>query len=79
MERVALLAEGVGRNVVFVVQFGDDLVALLAEGVGRNSELKEKLDGLTKVALLAEGVGRNRQMQRVISASGGGPPRGGRG
>ena len=33
---VALLAEGVGRNIVVPVGYGFTLVALLAEGVGRN-------------------------------------------
>ena len=33
---VALLAEGVGRNVVDVMLAAHDHVALLAEGVGRN-------------------------------------------
>ena len=37
MSEVALLAEGVGRNIVRNVPRGTfDLVALLAEGVGRN-------------------------------------------
>ena len=34
--RVALLAEGVDRNMVFVLLFCGGVVALLAEGVDRN-------------------------------------------
>ena len=37
---VALLAEGVGRNIVVFNLFHDVCVALLAEGVGRNSKSK---------------------------------------
>ena len=33
---VALLAEGVGRNIMGVTEDGNYTVALLAEGVGRN-------------------------------------------
>ena len=57
--RVALLAEGVGRNLgelFMVLGLG---VALLAEGVGRNLHTGTGR-GFVLVALLAEGVGRNR-------------------
>ena len=60
---VALLAEGVDRNVV------DDShlealegVALLAEGVDRNCQLAEGIL-CREVALLAEGVDRNSCLQ----------------
>ena len=55
---VALLAEGVDRNVEVLVL--DDLlaVALLAEGVDRNS-LVIVQPRSARVALLAEGVDRN--------------------
>ena len=70
---VALLAEGVDRNIQ-----GPDteevlLVALLAEGVDRNST-NWTLTGPSTVALLAEGVDRNldargRHRQEVKSPS----------
>ena len=41
--RVALLAEGVGRNADFQLPPGLNKVALLAEGVGRNPFLLDKL------------------------------------
>ena len=56
---VALLAEGVDRNITLpegVLLEGN--VALLAEGVDRNKDGKE-LTGPKGVALLAEGVDRN--------------------
>ena len=56
---VALLAEGVDRNVhnvVFVIR--DVRVALLAEGVDRNYS-PEAWRQMQTVALLAEGVDRN--------------------
>ena len=61
--RVALLAEGVDRNVLRVVLLAaDPLVALLAEGVDRNN-----VDATyyinRSVALLAEGVDRNYSLQ----------------
>ena len=76
---VALLAEGVDRNIA-----GPELpavtpeVALLAEGVDRNISRSSSV-GCTKVALLAEGVDRNsgfcKTLKRVLRR----PPRGGRG
>ena len=66
--RVALLAEGVGRNSICRCWTpAAARVALLAEGVGRNL-----LCGLgaiwMMVALLAEGVGRNAK-QRCTAAT----------
>ena len=58
-QTVALLAEGVDRNTVAVLeQILLASVALLAEGVDRNDSLQREIDTLT-VALLAEGVDRN--------------------
>ena len=55
---VALLAEGVDRNLRHGLKMQGAYVALLAEGVDRN-----KMSALTpvaaRVALLAEGVDRN--------------------
>ena len=58
-EEVALLAEGVDRNIVNAPDVEVVLVALLAEGVDRNcSGLLSPWS--SSVALLAEGVDRNR-------------------
>ena len=57
--RVALLAEGVDRNLRGLVLFGLILVALLAEGVDRNSVRSTLALNSASVALLAEGVDRN--------------------
>ena len=58
--RVALLAEGVGRNMDrYNRERRRTSVALLAEGVGRNTYTNEKEEIDISVALLAEGVGRN--------------------
>ena len=68
MPRVALLAEGVGRN--FRQPVHDALraeVALLAEGVGRNLAQGRIVRHLKMVALLAEGVGRNQLKQGVFA------------
>ena len=55
---VALLAEGVDRNLFDIIQPHILRVALLAEGVDRNQ--KPKLSPwIRAVALLAEGVDRN--------------------
>ncbi len=57
---VALLAEGVGRNLLIPADTFPGLrVALLAEGVGRNCASFLCLFRTPPVALLAEGVGRN--------------------
>ena len=58
VDGVALLAEGVDRNLDAFDGLGDDRVALLAEGVDRNF-LAQCLLEPVDVALLAEGVDRN--------------------
>ena len=77
---VALLAEGVDRNAVFVfttcVLFS---VALLAEGVDRNAAYTVRLHPVVCVALLAEGVDRNTTYCTTRSEKCCRPPRGGRG
>ena len=66
---VALLAEGVGRNSLFLsVACWRARVALLAEGVGRNMISCLLYIVVTSVALLAEGVGRNQLQQSGQSA-----------
>ena len=57
---VALLAEGVDRNVDSLIpDLTDEQVALLAEGVDRNLSLIVTFSKWREVALLAEGVDRN--------------------
>ena len=57
---VALLAEGVDRNIETIRRHGRFVVvALLAEGVDRNACFPELGDPPSWVALLAEGVDRN--------------------
>ena len=56
--QVALLAEGVGRNLFESGLAENSDVALLAEGVGRNQQPAQQVMP-QMVALLAEGVGRN--------------------
>ena len=76
---VALLAEGVDRNLTFghgITPFR--MVALLAEGVDRNT-MKEVSTISKRVALLAEGVDRNKPPSISSRASSSRPPRGGRG
>ena len=76
---VALLAEGVDRNVYRRTLCIDLLiVALLAEGVDRN-RLALPRSRRARVALLAEGVDRNRDRPKGSARSRGRPPRGGRG
>ena len=79
LAKVALLAEGVGRNWVAAAEVAMSYrVALLAEGVGRNNYMnsqREKFD----VALLAEGVGRNMPLCIWLLVVPCRPPRGGRG
>ena len=58
MMDVALLAEGVDRNILISGRVTDAAVALLAEGVDRNSQWFANTV-LQPVALLAEGVDRN--------------------
>ena len=57
---VALLAEGVDRNVLDARFWEWDSVALLAEGVDRNNT-GDLIPVYLDVALLAEGVDRNIQ------------------
>ena len=76
---VALLAEGVGRNVYGIdVKKNTYYVALLAEGVGRNCG-QISLRICEDVALLAEGVGRNDTINDTVENWKSRPPRGGRG
>ena len=56
---VALLAEGVDRNIPAFPLFTVGNVALLAEGVDRNYFFGGKDESSQDVALLAEGVDRN--------------------
>ena len=76
--RVALLAEGVGRNCAPVAIRLKASVALLAEGVGRNKLPAGSPRGVG-VALLAEGVGRNNYTAANFVLNNRRPPRGGRG
>ena len=55
---VALLAEGVDRNIDAAIKEMDEVVALLAEGVDRNTTIAPPSQRQS-VALLAEGVDRN--------------------
>ena len=75
---VALLAEGVDRNIGAARGAGLLLVALLAEGVDRNMETVGVFI-VVGVALLAEGVDRNSILQAPRAARFCRPPRGGRG
>ena len=75
---VALLAEGVDRNIMGLAVVRTDQVALLAEGVDRNKSTLPVMPG-TEVALLAEGVDRNIVAIPCEKAWGCRPPRGGRG
>ena len=59
LQFVALLAEGVDRNILNLCKLPLLLVALLAEGVDRNFDLLAQMERLIGVALLAEGVDRN--------------------
>ena len=57
---VALLAEGVDRNIRTTAGFKKgNTVALLAEGVDRNNLTGDEAERIYNVALLAEGVDRN--------------------
>ena len=76
---VALLAEGVDRNLFDIIQPHILRVALLAEGVDRNSTTANKYVSHNDVALLAEGVDRNIIVTSKISLYPCRPPRGGRG
>ena len=64
---VALLAEGVDRNIRTTAGFKKgNTVALLAEGVDRNLILTLEAEAAA-VALLAEGVDRNTPMDSRTS------------
>ena len=79
MYSVALLAEGVGRNMFLgQLSMSSPKVALLAEGVGRNRAVGRSLS-VQRVALLAEGVGRNLDEVDKYPGATSRPPRGGRG
>ena len=75
---VALLAEGVDRNLNVSIYVGGNDVALLAEGVDRNVDGTEYWL-IDQVALLAEGVDRNWMLEHRIQKRESRPPRGGRG
>ena len=68
MNSVALLAEGVDRNVDILGDALLDQVALLAEGVDRNIKT-EAGAGDNPVALLAEGVDRNKSWSMLLATS----------
>ena len=78
-KHVALLAEGVDRNLIRngIVTIND--VALLAEGVDRNLAALGVDQVQFQVALLAEGVDRNKCRFRAVKEKLSRPPRGGRG
>ena len=76
---VALLAEGVDRNMYTRVFVHVNIVALLAEGVDRNRYTLSISASFGGVALLAEGVDRNLSVSVTSLPSPGRPPRGGRG
>ena len=78
MVHVALLAEGVDRNMNAIVKQMAAAVALLAEGVDRNALVNVAVKQL-QVALLAEGVDRNKANEVLTEYRSGRPPRGGRG
>ena len=64
---VALLAEGVDRNVNVLDPKKHKKVALLAEGVDRNWANASTLGRAYSVALLAEGVDRNDGPLQILS------------
>ena len=58
-KKVALLTEGVDRNIVVHQGKPSSLVALLTEGVDRNQKVDAVPEAESAVALLTEGVDRN--------------------
>ena len=71
---VALLAEGVDRNIsACAKELAARLVALLAEGVDRNTVSGWPTPRAAEVALLAEGVDRNRFTPQEHFCSAGSP------
>ena len=79
MRAVALLAEGVDRNISVPSFPSAAAVALLAEGVDRNLNYQRRSDTWQQVALLAEGVDRNWEYLEYCGQKERRPPRGGRG
>ena len=77
-DSVALLAEGVDRNLSPHPADRARPVALLAEGVDRNNKTLDK-NNILVVALLAEGVDRNSGTGKNGELHYCRPPRGGRG
>ena len=75
---VALLAEGVDRNLRHLGNYHVLRVALLAEGVDRNNNTLGNI-GPIYVALLAEGVDRNHLSTLAVVELMRRPPRRGRG
>ena len=78
IKEVALLAEGVDRNLMAAMAASLSLVALLAEGVDRNHFAPDARPP-KRVALLAEGVDRNFVQIILEPVELGRPPRRGRG
>ena len=76
---VALLAEGVDRNIAVANPPVSVYVALLAEGVDRNTLGICVKQNKSFVALLAEGVDRNIENIARDASDMRRPPRGGRG
>ena len=64
---VALLAEGVDRNLMKELREGYKAVALLAEGVDRNRVCCACCSRNGRVALLAEGVDRNNEDENTTT------------
>ena len=56
---VALLAEGVDRNLMLKLMTSSTTVALREEGVDRNDIWNNRMNRYVRVALLAEGADRN--------------------
>ena len=66
MKRVALLTEGVDRNILTYIQYVDGpVVALLTEGVDRNTLSRQAFINDDIVALLTEGVDRNSVAEAI--------------
>ena len=70
--QVALLAEGVDRNLKNIATKANGAVALLAEGVDRNTVVAAAQVS-SAVALLAEGVDRNLKNPSRKGHRGGSP------
>ena len=70
VQNVALLAEGVDRNIINRMAYNAKTVALLAEGVDRNHLCGGLRRLRCQVALLAEGVDRNPHRKVYLRDSG---------